>query len=915
MIHKLMRRAIALLIAGGVVVGSGGVASAQSGGGLLGNPLVSELLSPVGERAIDDLRRCLTQSDTLNVFYLIDNSGSLERFTDPPMPGTDPEFKRVDVINQSLRSLTELTEGPSAKKVNFSLGFFDDGYSPAISWGPLDKSSLGALESEVDQQIRILQPPGGFTHWEAGILEAQRALQQKSVENSGCQMLVWLTDGGINVRGAVTPTEQSAVNLCGNDFGGFGLTADSTNGVFNSLRQGGVSVFAVFLNAEAGRDDGTWTGPLMRPLAEGSGDVNGVSVGCGVVPIPANYAAGAFIEADNIQALGNQFLRLSAIISGGRDGVTIDKDGIAVSAGITRVQVIGIDPQAVLTTPTGRAIVAASPDATFIDANVESLDEIGTWKITSQTWDAPAVVWGALRLDPAGVAEIAGGAEQAVTFTLDTGGSSVAEVADYGFTLGISAIYPDGEQQTFSLPSSQLTQGQNSFSFVPDARYSGVTIRYQTEGLVTLEGGVALSEVVAESRLMITPPTQFPTVSAPEITQALMGSITPAQGRLAIVGPVDGNDGEVCIPGLGSGGFTTDPIIQDDSAARLTNWQWALTPAVDARVVGDCIQVAGNETTTLTFSATHPESADSVVRALALISLRDDQGLSLEVTREIIFPSERIFFSSVANTLRILMLVLGIALPFGLLYFVTLLTTKIDHGRDLRRSSRPIVYRVSDDKILTPAGDLFGPQDMSSDEFNFMKPVDDARMLKDDVLGELRTKVSVNPLRPPWFEVVAPPKSVVFTGKNPPALLKKRFQTGERALFGGQMNKLWALTFSESTLINSTSKDAELPGTLVVYSRNQGAFGPKTSEVVTSVLHEAKISGALKAAQEARLALEKKSQKQVSGKDQGGNEAKDVLPPRPGRTAGFSASGPSTGRGDPPQRTPGGSTLPPRPQR
>jgi len=360
----LASRVAALFLAAGVILGSGSLASADTPSNAQSDPLSSGLLSPVGERAIDDLRRCLTQSDTLNVFYLIDNSGSLAQFADPPRVGTDPDFKRVDVINQSLRSLAELTEGSFAKNVNFSMGFFDTTYAPAIPWSGLGRSSLTDIENEVDRQIRIVQPPGGFTDWEAGIIQAQRALQQQSIDNPGCQMLVWLTDGGINVRGSISLTEQSAVNLCGNDFERLGYSPDNTNGVFNSLRQSGISMFAVFLNADPGLGELPWARPLMRPLAEGIGVINGNEVTCGVYPIPPSYAAGAFIEADSIQALGNQFLRLSAIISGGRDGVTIGKDGIAISPGVVRVQVIGIDPQAVLTTPTGRAITPASADST-----------------------------------------------------------------------------------------------------------------------------------------------------------------------------------------------------------------------------------------------------------------------------------------------------------------------------------------------------------------------------------------------------------------------------------------------------------------------------------------------------------------------------------------------------------------------
>ena len=451
--RPIVSRGLLLALVAGVFLGSGVASQAQASAGSPTDPLSSGLLSQVGERAIDDLRRCLTNSDTLNVFYLIDNSGSLAQFIDPPRIGTDPDFKRVEVINQSLRSLAELTEGSFAKNVNFAMGFFDTTYSDAIGWSDLNRSTLSAIENEVDRQIRIVQPPGGFTDWEEGIIQSQRALQQQSTDAPGCQMLVWLTDGGINVRGNIAVTEQSAVNLCGNDFENLGYQPAVTNGVFNALRQGGISVFAVFLNADSGLGELPWSRGLMRPLAEGTGVVDGKEVTCGIVPVPDNYAAGAFIEADSIQALGNQFLRLSAIIGGGSDGVTVGKDGIAVSPGVVRVQVIGIDPQAVLTTPTGRAITPASPDSTFIDASVDSLEEIGTWKITSQTWEPPAIVWGALRLDPSGISEVAAGAPQSVPFTLDTGGSSIAQVSDYVFSLVVTTTYPDGEQQNVTLSS------------------------------------------------------------------------------------------------------------------------------------------------------------------------------------------------------------------------------------------------------------------------------------------------------------------------------------------------------------------------------------------------------------------------------------------------------------------------------
>lgn len=887
-----------LLMAGAAIP----VSAATTYGEAIGGVPPAEGIHPQGDRAIEDLRRCLTSSDTLNVFYLIDNSGSLAGFVDPPGPGTDPDFRRVGVITESLRSLTGLSKVPGAPVINFSMGFFSSQYKVALEWQPLNQSNLPDVVSEVDRQIRVVQPPGGFTNWEDGITQAQRSLQRQQAEEPGCSMMIWLTDGGINVNMDPDRTQQSAVNLCGTDFAGFGATSDPPNGVFNSLRQSGVSVFAVLLNADPGSREADWARELMRPLAEGTGTIGGVETGCGLTPVPADYAAGAYLEADNLSSLANQFLRLSARISGGRDSDAIGKDGIAVAPGVTQIQVIGVDEQAILTSPTGRVISPASAGETFITATVDSAREIGTWKITSETWEPPALVWGALQIEPAQGAQVAGGAEQYVEFTVDTGGNPVAAVSDYVFTLLVTATYPDGSTEEFTIESSSLQAGSNRLSFVPNPQFGDLLLRFQTQNLRTAEGAIALAEVLTEVRVEITPPTQFPVISAPSITQALVGSVTPAAGQFVITGPEAGTPGEVCISGLSAGTISPAPTIQDDSAGRTDDWEWTLSSGESVAVVDDCVQVAGGQEVTLQFSAYHPESADSVVRALVDFALRDSDGIELPVSREVFFPSERVFFSSVANTLRIVLLVLGALLPLLALYLVNLLSTKIDHGRDLRRAVIPILYDPDADEIRHANNAKFEPASIDPKEFKFLSPRTDARRIEDGDLGSLVTKVPINPLQAPWFEVVAKSGDAVFTGKSSGPLLKNRFLSGERALVGGQMSKVWALSFPQSALDDLTEP---IRGKLVVFSRNQGAVAPRFDDQLTDIVREAKISSALKAAAEARAkATEtgKRDKHKVGG--QSPQHLQTVPPPPPGR------GGPFFG---PPSSRPSGGPPPPPP--
>jgi len=902
-----MKKALAgiittLFMVGGIGFSLSAVASPVPTAALAG--VAGATLSPVGERAVEDIRRCLSSSDVLNVFYLIDNSGSLASTPDGG-PGTDEDFRRVDIINQSLRSLAELTEGSSAKNINLSLGFFASSYSPGVGWTPLTKSTVADLEARITTEVTVNQRPNGLTNWEAGVTQAHRAIQEQQSASPGCQMMVWLTDGGINVDQTLPAAVQSGVNLCGSDFFGEGYTASAPNGTFHALRQSGVTVFAVLLNVGSGPKD--WRQELLQPLAEGSGQIEGRSTTCGVNPIPEDFSAGAYIEADSVGSLSNEFLKLAARLSGGSDATMISKDKISVPKGVARLQVIGVDAGAILTSPSGRAIMPSAGSDGFIDAQVLNDSEYGTWSVTATGWSPPAMVWGALVMVPERNPKAAGGAEQSVGFTLDTVGSTSVAVTDYDFTLGVRLTYPDGTQETQSIPSTELVSGANSLVFETNPAYSEVQIRYTTENLRTKQGQVPLAAIVAEQNVTITPPTQFPTVSNPAITQALIGSITPAQGTFTITAPADGNPGEVCFPGLSSGELTPAPTIVGDSADRLTNWQWSIAATQQASVIDDCVQLAPGAQTTVSFSASHPTSADSAVQALTTITLGDGSGGVLPITKEIVFPSERIYFPVVGNIVRIVLIALGIILPFLVLYLVALLTTKGFHGRELRRATFPVIYN-KEKKTLAPADDKASSMaDLGKDAFTFLTPIDDFKKFNDPELGTLSAVVSANPLRAPWFEITPRTGTTVFTDKTAPPIYKKRFEGGQKALFSGDMSKLWALGFSESELAKPESGSDDIRGKLVIFSRDSFGSAVNMQDTMAGILNSLRSSNAILEAQ--KVLNERQPQKGDSKgtkSDTGSGTTLPPPPPLPGRSSGSLPSSSPSG---------GGPTLPPPPPR
>ena len=95
-----------------------------------------------------------------------------------------------------------------------------------------------------------------------------------------------------------------------------GAPAPSESGTFNSLRQQGVVVIGALLATNKTAEK---AGQVMRPLVEGSAEIDGRAVTCGVPlePLPEGYVRGAFVEADDPTSLALLFMQLGAQIGGG----------------------------------------------------------------------------------------------------------------------------------------------------------------------------------------------------------------------------------------------------------------------------------------------------------------------------------------------------------------------------------------------------------------------------------------------------------------------------------------------------------------------------------------------------------------------------------------------------------------------
>ena len=160
-------------------------------------------LSSDGKRAFDDLARCLNSNDKLDVFYLIDESASLK--------DTDGSNKRAEILKSSLVQLSSLRED---LEVNYAVGFFSDNYKTWKAWSKIDSKSAQAAADKLEQKVKTSNT-GLSTDWKKGIENAARELAAQRQKTNACQVLIWLTDGGLDLstRAAGSEPVQNTLKI------------------------------------------------------------------------------------------------------------------------------------------------------------------------------------------------------------------------------------------------------------------------------------------------------------------------------------------------------------------------------------------------------------------------------------------------------------------------------------------------------------------------------------------------------------------------------------------------------------------------------------------------------------------------------------------------------------------------------
>lgn len=843
-------------------------------------------LSSTGERAFQDLARCLNSKDTLDVFYLIDESSSLK--------DTDSENKRAPILAESLKSLLTLKEG---LKVNYAVGFFGKEYSTWTSWASLTQSNVKDSARKLEQEIKA-RSNGQATDWLKGIEGARQELSNQRAKTKGCQVLIWLTDGGMNPIGSSNDEFEYFDELC-----------EST---FSSLRQSKVTVLGVLLRSEtdlatyspAERELQEFYMSHMLPLVEGSGVIKGMPsinysskpTQCGVNPIPANHSAGALLEAENPIALAYEFLRLSSLLGGGTSGTIAGNPGrFLIEEGVSRFRIITTSSQWQLTNPAGQRVdagsnmeVRESGGATQISVPV-SQSGIGEWKFAYQTnSDNELLLFSGLKLQLDDGELVAGQSGSITGKVLPEFGNQPVNLNVYGAS-GVNVQEILGNGSVGPIRQARLIDN-NRFelpNYTPVANQGQIEVRVILN--IATKSGIELAPVSVSRNLIVRLPDNYPSLTNSPIQFSPMKGINGAGKAEAVFkGPKSGN-GKVC--------FGT-PRVVSDSVERSDSYEWFIDPT---GLRDNCIDISAGEQKSVSLSVKNGIPANSSVLAeLPLTYISDLEGKDFELAAPMEIPSEtrNIFWIIVA------LVALGFALPLLALYFLTLYTTKIAMGDSIQRGEWSV--QVDSMKgIIGADGNSIKPV---PEDFKFITTQSDSRAVVDSA-GELRAKTSKLVFPAPWFEVEAQSGNRLITMSSSPTRAVKRFKSGKIAPTSGNIDKAWLLSVRDEDLKNLGAQTS-IPARLVIYKRNNLANKNQYMERFLQVVTTAgiwnqiqQIANVVSAEVQVKDSKKKETKRTKSTKTEPVPPAAPQMTPPPPPGTGFPPP-PGTGAMRPPSSTP-----------
>jgi hypothetical protein len=674
-------------------------------------------LTDRGEQAIEQIATCINSDgkNQLNILYLIDESGSLN--------WNDQDNLRVQGIKRSLEQFRDVSVSKPYFTVNRAITTFGSAFTVRKPWEKISGSSLDNDLEWIDSNIPKLNQ-GKFTDWNQGLKGSYEQFQ-KVKSASACNVMVWFTDGGVQVGNDSNQTRNSVAEICGAD----PLTGAKTGqeALIDKFRKSGINIQGVLLRNQKYIDDpsGVTGGKvsqedldnelarmsLFLPVVEQSGAVrNGAFSNGG----PGTFNCGTFtgaggvlqIVADAIDIIWPP-IQFSCLSENGRIIPIAPNGQVKVDAALTRFTLTSPAKSFSVKNQSGAEIANArgasggqvsvdpignSSSVVQVSGKVSSSNGVtqpGVWKIQSADLQR-AVFCGFIDI---GVSVSAGtcyiGENCDYSGTLTRFGRPIDFDSFQSVKVFSTQIDSQGKAGILSPLTVNRSTGEFRSSFTPQGNSDVANLKIAIK--VVTETGIEYSLGTIKP-IRVIPPGYYPEISPAPITkdafsQNLIGKRGEALATLNLKGPSRTN-GQICFGPL--------EVRADVNPNRIDGY----VSQLDQKDLSDnpCFTLLAGSSQDVQLSIKNSDSADGNVAGYLTATLKSDGKEPIETKVDVQFATETQIDEGRFGLLLALFMFLGLALPLALLSIINSRNSRIVLD-NVYRASIPVVFSSSGDFV------------------------------------------------------------------------------------------------------------------------------------------------------------------------------------------------------------------------
>ena len=670
-------------------------------------------LSEWGKDAVEQIATCINssgQKDVVNVLYLIDESGSLT--------WNDRENLRVQGLKASLDEFARIKTYRPYFTINRAFTTFADSFAPVAGkgWQELDEGTLKSDKKWIESEVPKLVT-GQTTDYVKALAGAYELFQPKLTSDS-CNVLVWFTDGAINID-PFSATELGYEKICGvNPVTGLKTNQDP---IIDRFRNSGINIQGILLRnrdvlanpekygkTQAYVENESQGMTYFKPIVEYSGKVDTEYFGgtdereitCGT----ENGAKGVVTPVENPIDIIWPPTEFECVTSSGR--VLEPQNGfVNIDPGFSRFRASAIKEGFTLKNGDGTTI-ATSQGKEKVDVEVSyfGADDVAISVSGSISDDAAVLKPGKWRFTTAKNSEkvFCGYLDLAVEIRNDP----CYENENCAFSGVITrngrpvdfSVYKDSElryglvnpvNQDISYNALTIEeQGKFKGTFSPNGFIdrNGIANLIVTLDVETKSGYKFVFSAIQGVQplpLGLYPEINPNPINSTDFTTQLLGKSGTASAPITLKGPTRGS-GEICFGEL-EVRSDPDPKRVNDYTARIVG---------NGLKQGDCISLAAGEELPATLEIKNSTAAEGTVSGFIPVTLKSSGQPDISTQVPVTFESTVEYNTARRLIIFVICLLLGLLLPLTALKILQVRAARITVS-PLSKATTPVVLSAS----------------------------------------------------------------------------------------------------------------------------------------------------------------------------------------------------------------------------